>query len=221
MNFLLSFFTLSLTIVLHELGHYLAFVSFRIPVKKISLGFGPTLFRWRKFRLKTLPLGGYVEPNEDAALKAWPMFFVYLAGPGINLLVAYITALTVISKLDPITFIKFVFGLWFQVVGIVFNVKVFAAVSSPVGIVQEMSSMNSTDGWASTFLGLNLALALFNLMPIPGLDGGGAIERFIEGLFDFKLEGRVKAIVSLASYGFLASLFIAGFANDIGKLFGR
>jgi regulator of sigma E protease len=221
MNFLLSFFTLSLTIVLHELGHYLAFVSFRIPVKKISLGFGPTLFRWRKFRLKALPLGGYVEPDEDAVLKAWPMFFVYLAGPGINLLLGYLAALTVNSKLDPITFIKFVFGLWLQFVGIVFNIKVFAAVSSPVGIVQEISSMNSMDGWAATFLGLNLSLALFNLMPIPGLDGGGAIERFIEGLFGFKLEGKAKVIASLASYGFLAALLIAGFTNDIRKLIAR
>ena len=100
----------SLLIVIHEAGHFLAARRFGMRVERFSVGFGPVLFAFRRggteFAISALPLGGYVKiagmgPGEaedasDRALfanqAAWRRFLVILAGPAMNYVAAILIA---------------------------------------------------------------------------------------------------------------------------------
>lgn len=68
---------LSLLILVHELGHYLAARRYGVKVEEFGIGIPPkilTLFRWRgtEFSLNWLPLGGFVRLyGEDSDPKWW------------------------------------------------------------------------------------------------------------------------------------------------------
>lgn len=114
----------SLLIVIHEAGHYLAARRFGMKVERFSVGFGPVLLRFRRgeteFALSALPFGGYVRiagmaPGDDVDLAdprafvnqaAWRRFLVILAGPAMNylgaaLLAAFLLATAGLAVPDP------------------------------------------------------------------------------------------------------------------------
>ncbi|CAN5319529.1 site-2 protease family protein [soil metagenome] len=55
---------LALSIGLHELGHLLPAKKFGVKVGQYMIGFGPTIFSWRRgetqYGIKAIPLGGYI-----------------------------------------------------------------------------------------------------------------------------------------------------------------
>ena len=67
-----SLLVLTLVIIVHELGHYLAFKACKIEIIRFSVGFGPVIFRrwWKgtEWCLSAIPFGGYVIPASSAAL---------------------------------------------------------------------------------------------------------------------------------------------------------
>lgn len=100
-------FTLGVLIFIHELGHYLVGVMFKMGVISFSIGFGPKIFSWKRkdteFRLGLIPLGGYVQfagalPHEQVPpafvgreiyrKPIWQRALMVLAGPVANLLLA-------------------------------------------------------------------------------------------------------------------------------------
>ena len=96
-------------IFFHELGHFAAARAFGMGVKTFSLGFGPSLFSFKRgkttYQVAALPLGGFVSlvgesadadipeefTNEESfSLRpAWQRFLVILAGPVFNLVLAW------------------------------------------------------------------------------------------------------------------------------------
>jgi regulator of sigma E protease len=99
-----------LLIVLHELGHFVAAKAVGMRVERFSLFFPPTLFSVRRgeteYGIGAIPLGGYVKitgmsPEEIGGLEPevarrayynqapWKRIVVILAGPGVNLLIAF------------------------------------------------------------------------------------------------------------------------------------
>ena len=73
---LITVAALSVLIIIHEGGHYLAARAFGMRVLKYSIGFGPTLFRYQPkgsptvFQVAVIPFLAYVQiagmnPNED------------------------------------------------------------------------------------------------------------------------------------------------------------
>lgn len=96
-------------IFFHELGHFSAARALGMGVKTFSLGFGPSLFSFKRgkttYQVAALPLGGFVSlvgesadaelpeeftPQESFSLRpAWQRFIVILAGPIFNLLLAW------------------------------------------------------------------------------------------------------------------------------------
>ncbi len=105
-----SILAVSLLVVVHEAGHYLAARRFGMRIDRFSIGFGPVLLAFKRgdteFAISALPLGGYVKiagmaPGEDAdaadralysSQTAWRRFLVILAGPGMNYLAAILFA---------------------------------------------------------------------------------------------------------------------------------
>jgi regulator of sigma E protease len=107
----------SLLIVIHEAGHYLAARRFGMGVERFSVGFGPVIFALKRgeteFAVSALPLGGYVKiagmaPGEADASSdqrlfanqaAWRRFLVILAGPAMNYLAAIAVAWALLATL--------------------------------------------------------------------------------------------------------------------------
>lgn len=100
-------FTLGVLIFIHELGHYLVGVLFKMGVISFSIGFGPKILSLKRkdteFRLGLIPLGGYVQfagasPHEQVPpafvgkeiyrKPIWQRALMVLAGPVANLVLA-------------------------------------------------------------------------------------------------------------------------------------
>jgi len=107
----------SLLIVVHEAGHYLAARASGMRVERFSVGFGPVLLSFRRgeteFVVSALPLGGYVkiagmavgeaadtsDPTLYANQPAWRRFLVILAGPAMNYGTAILVAFGLLATL--------------------------------------------------------------------------------------------------------------------------
>ena len=97
---------ISIIVVIHELGHYLAARCFGLIGRKFSLGFGKALFsrvdkHGTRWQFSPILLGGYVsfpgdDPKDPAregevtleSLPRWKRAIVVGAGPGINFVLA-------------------------------------------------------------------------------------------------------------------------------------
>jgi regulator of sigma E protease len=108
-SYLLAFLGFVALIVLHEAGHFMAAKAVGMRVERFSLFFGPLLIKTRRgeteYGIGPIPLGGYVKisgmnPHEDLPpevlprayynQKPWKRIVVILAGPGMNLLIAFV-----------------------------------------------------------------------------------------------------------------------------------
>ena len=69
MNFLIFVCVLSVLVLVHEWGHFIAAKSLGVKVQKFSMGFGPKLFsrmyRGTEFMVCAIPLGGFVKMAGD------------------------------------------------------------------------------------------------------------------------------------------------------------
>jgi regulator of sigma E protease len=111
MSWVLTILGIMALIVLHELGHFAVAKAVGMRVERFSLFFPPTIARVRvgetEYALGAIPAGGYVKitgmtPDElkDVDLRVavrgysmlapWRRIVVILAGPGVNLLIAFV-----------------------------------------------------------------------------------------------------------------------------------
>lgn len=64
LSILAPVFVFGLVVFVHELGHFWAAKLFGVYAPRFSIGFGPSLFKWRRgeteYKVGILPLGGYV-----------------------------------------------------------------------------------------------------------------------------------------------------------------
>lgn len=107
-------FVLGVLIFVHELGHFLVARWYGVRVLTFSLGFGPKLLSYRRgdtvYCISAVPLGGYVKlagetvedqrtgaPDEFLSKSKWVRFQVYLAGPVMNLLLAFFALAAALS----------------------------------------------------------------------------------------------------------------------------
>ncbi|MFA6620353.1 MAG: site-2 protease family protein [Bacilli bacterium] len=95
----------------------------------------------------------------------------------------------------------------------------FSNLGSMVAFGGEISTASSQIGWARTFffMGgyLSLNLAIFNLLPFPGLDGWQLLMTILEDGFKKKASEKVKNTISIVGLGFLFVFAIAITIKDI------
>lgn len=94
-------------------------------------------------------------------------------------------------------------------------------VSGPVGIYQATSDV-AKEGLYSLILWLallSLNIGIFNLLPIPILDGGRIVLVIIEKIIGRKLPEKVQNGVLMAGLALIIFLMVFATANDILKLF--
>lgn len=112
MTTLLAFaFVVTILVFVHELGHFLAARWFGVRVDVFSIGFGPSVARFRRggteWRLGAIPFGGYVKmagvasargraaaavPDGFDSRSRWQRFAILFAGPAMNILFAFVVA---------------------------------------------------------------------------------------------------------------------------------
>ena len=112
MGILVALIVLSILILIHELGHFLAAKAAGIKVLEFSIFMGPRLFSIKKgetaYSLRLIPMGGFVkmEGEEEASddLRSfskqplWKRALVIGSGPAMNIILAFVMAAIVLSS---------------------------------------------------------------------------------------------------------------------------
>lgn len=108
---LIAVLIFEITVIIHELGHFLLAKANGITVTEFSIGFGPTVVKTEKggtvYSLKLLPFGGACQMlGEDGeeegegtfnSKSVWARISVVAAGPVFNMILAFFCAIFVIS----------------------------------------------------------------------------------------------------------------------------
>jgi regulator of sigma E protease len=222
-SLLIAFFGLSAVIVVHELGHFLFCKLFGVKVPIFSVGFGPKLIGYKiggtLFQIAALPLGGYnaIDTASFATKTYIQKMIITLAGIGFNIIFAVLLLIfiawyanrkqsqssnifTAIGHGIVITYAfcknitQAFFGIWQK--------KNREQLTGPIGIITS-SQASQARGCMAFMLWLaimNINVAIFNILPIPFLDGGQLVHITIEALYGGPLP---KTIISLVNNIFL------------------
>jgi regulator of sigma E protease len=239
---------LVLSIGLHELGHLLTAKRFGVHVSAFALGMGPVLWRRQigetEYRLCLLPIGGYVRAARRADTVAapagtrtldelawWKQATVFLAGIVMNLLLLG-AALSLQSVMQDVAMrdlpgqVLFRAGDLIQatIIGIreiLAGPNPLDAVSSPVGIAVitgDYVAAYGFNGFLAILIAVNISLALFNLFPLPVLDGGQLFMATVEALWRRPISARSRYHVTMASVAVLLGLVGSLTVRDVSRL---
>lgn len=115
MNFLyivIALLMLSVIVMAHEFGHYIAGRMCGIGVVEFAVGMGPKLFGWTrkgiKYSVRAIPIGGFCSfvgedeenpaPNAMNAMPVWKRFVTVASGPIMNFVFAYIVCVILLAN---------------------------------------------------------------------------------------------------------------------------
>ena len=235
MSYILVFFAISVLILLHEAGHFVAARWVGIPVIRFSIGFGRRLWGFKRndteYQVSWLPCGGYVllDLEDEQAYFALPLrkrILFALGGPAANILGAFVCLSLINVALYGISLNAIVFAplreTWQMTARICAAIPVLFSkpdqLSGVVGIVAmggQHVGMNVVRLLHLCVL-LNLNFAVLNLLPIPPLDGGkivmGIIEKICTPLRRFELP------LTIAGWVVLIGLMLYVTALDISRI---
>ena len=106
LSIIIGILVLSVIIVIHELGHFLAAKANDVKVEEFALGFPPKIFSVKKgetvYSLNAIPFGGYTkmlgeedptEPRSFASKKPGTRLLILSAGPLMNILLAILLSM--------------------------------------------------------------------------------------------------------------------------------
>ena len=109
----------------------------------------------------------------------------------------------------------------YKALGTIFTKEGLNNLGGPIAIVQQQMQISQLGfGYFLYFWGLiSCNLAIFNLLPFPGLDGWHFLVLIIEGITKKEINPKVKSIMSTVGMVLLFGLMIAVTLKDIIKLF--
>ena len=158
-----------LSIILHEMGHLVASLLFKVKVKAFSIGFGKILWHkeWKgiDWRISLIPLGGYCDIEESIDkenslinIAYWKQVIILLAGVSLNFLIACICYLIQFSSITK---------------GIIVDLFIlkYIFLRDYTSIAPFINDLN-LNFYLIQLSFLNLFVAITNLIPFPSLDGG-------------------------------------------------
>jgi regulator of sigma E protease len=93
-------------------------------------------------------------------------------------------------------------------------------ISGPIGIAQQAGEAAEEKGWSPLIqlsAAISLNLGVFNLLPIPILDGGVILLLFVEGLMRRDISLRIKERIYQAAFVFLVLFAVMLIYNDLAK----
>ena len=235
MSYVLVLTAISLLILVHEAGHFIAAKSVGIPIGRFSIGFGRRVWGFTRnnteYRLCLIPCGGYVLPDiaSDGEFFLLPLtkrVLFALGGPLANILGALL-CLSLINMaqsglsldaafLNPV---REACRLVLQTCAVV--PQLFGRpneISGLVGIVAFGGKQVGTSIYRLLQLCvvLNVNLAVLNLLPIPPLDGGRIVMAILErGCTPFR---RLEVPLAIGGWVALIALMLYATALDILRI---
>lgn len=204
-----------LVVTIHEATHGIVSVGLGVPLAEVGIGFplepqvtvGEFLVASEEgvnaipFRLSPWLLGAYVMPAVDYFdLPPWKSLLILLAGPISNLMVAGMCNLLIEAAKKPLE-IPMRVGPW--------N---FWETSSRKGFFRAGLIM---------FYVWNLNVGVFNLFPIPPLDGGKAVISAIFLVLGKSIDVELTMIASLVGAGIVMLIVFRNLGGVAKFLFGK
>ncbi len=214
MDYLIVVLTIGFLITIHEFGHLIAAKSVGVGIKIFSVGFGPKLLSFKKneteYRLSLIPLGGYVLPeieneNELFAIPIKNRIIFALGGPAANIfscLLFFMIGNLLVSgfSLSGILINPFI-QLYQSLSGFIIKLpQIFSSSENLSSLVDVIGKSDLIIGGSflkalSFAVMLNINLAVFNLLPIPPLDGGKIVLYLLEKLHPKALKLHIPVTV--------------------------
>lgn len=112
--------------------------------------------------------------------------------------------------------------LIFRSLGMLLSGRGFENLSGPIGIL-DVTTQTASMGllpYLSLFALISLNIGIFNLIPIPAMDGGRILILGLERIFRRKINPKIVENVIAASFLLLIGLFLYASFNDIMRLIG-
>ncbi len=239
---------LSLVVLVHEFGHFLAARRVGVPVYEFSIGFPLSprivkLFRHREteFTLRLLPLGGFVSFSNEDDEEAEKLFsasrasraLIMSGGSFFNLVFAFLLFFSAFMAGEGMSLLsaasasmQTIGSVASETIHLLFNLFTGSAgmenMSGPVGIAV-LAGQAASGGWVNLlfFTGfLSLSLGIMNMLPFPGLDGGQMMMLLIEAVRNKPVSVRAHQIINLAGIMLFIVLSLFVTWQDISKLLG-
>ncbi len=238
MGYVLTISILGLCILIHESGHLIAAKYAKIPIERFSVGFGPRLFGFRKneteYWLSLIPLGGYVLPlvkdGEDFSRSPLLKRLLFcLGGPMANIMAALICMAAVNALGQGISFSSVLLEPLLELGE--FARQIISVVpalyhnpdklSGVIGIVALGGQYAGTDiaRLLKFSIFMNVNLAVFNMLPIPPLDGGRIVFYILENIY--KPLMRLQTPLTVTGWLLMVALLLYTAIADVGHLIIR
>lgn len=235
MSYVLIIFVLGILILIHELGHLIAAKHVKIPIARFSVGFGSKLWGFKKdeteYWLSLIPLGGYVLPKieseeEFSQFSTFQRILFCLGGPLANIIAALLCLSAINIASSGISLSSVLIAPFLEISGM--GHQILAAIptlfdnpgnlSGIIGIVAVGGEHFGTDiiRLLTFSVLLNVNLAVFNLLPIPPLDGGKIVLYSLEKIY--KPIVRLHVPVAITGWILLIGLMLYATALDISHL---
>lgn len=208
----------------HESGHYLWARLFRMKIDRFQI-FCFTVLGWTSRRSGTrygigwLPLGGFcIIPDLHISWAPWKKALVLSGGAINNMLLAFVL-FTVIS--------------WISIPAISYNaheaagqgmtmlsngIRNYSLPTGSSGLISFAGVFSDTWNWLRFWritACCSISMAIVNLLPIPGLDGGHLLLLAIERVVGHPLKERLRITLSMLGLGLIMALIVYGNCNDL------
>jgi len=232
MNALIFTMIMFLVIIFHELGHYLVGKYCKIKIDEFSAGIGFTIFKKKinntLFCLRVLPIGGYVKRDVDDynKLSLLKKCIFILGGVSVNILLIIIT----MSLFHKEGFIAgFLYSFKFMYLGVHYlftNISLLDIIKDTsidkqyVGYKYIITSESFTNYKIiiNCFIRMNLVVAIFNLLPIPILDGGRILVEIVKCILN-KLKVSKNIIDNAEIFSYVVSAIILFILPNVYALY--
>lgn len=227
MKIFIIIISLYISVLIHELGHYLTSKFFKIPVTTFCIGNGPTLLTFNKFNtkfiFKPIPFTGYIsnEPKDLDKISFIKEWIILLAGVTVNLIACVISLSIFYNKSFLTTFNLLITKILIPQFNNLLNISNHFGSNHAISstFTETLNNFNQNEFFL-VFAAFNLILFCFNLLPLPILDGGQLIMSIIRR-WGNKSPKRAKVTEKISSiiYLFCWILLISPlFINEALKL---
>lgn len=232
----------------HEAAHMLVSKLFGVKVKKFAIGFGPIILSKQigetSYEVRLLPLGGFVQcDGEDPESNVHRGFFslpwykralIALAGPLASLLLGYLILYTILlvngwpllaALVKAGSIVALMFTKTYQFfAGTLPPAEAVqgSGVAGPIMIVKLLSDSLKDSITQFMFLlsMISLSLGMFNLFPLPMLDGGHVFLYTLEGIRGKKWPVKAYVIWNNIGVVLLSALMLYAVWSDITTILG-
>ena len=167
---------------------------------------------------------GVIRDSQSKNIKVTPRLENNIRKIGVNFQEEYnIKNFSIVKgfKKGLITFLNLT-GMLYKFLGMLITGQLgLRGVSGPVGVVKEIGNAAKTGAANLIFLlaYINTNLGVFNLLPIPALDGGRAIFILIEMIFGKKISQEKEGYIHMVGLILLLALIAVVTIKDVIKLF--